>query len=53
MPHEPTEAEIRAFAARHGITEQQAREILAEHGQDESRLEEAARNLAHFLKAPS
>jgi hypothetical protein len=53
MTHHPTESEVFAFAARHGITEQQAREILSEHGEDESKLEEAVRNLVHFFKAPS
>ena len=49
----PDPDQVRAFASRHGITEEQARQILEEHGEDESKLEEAARNLAHFLKAPS
>jgi len=54
MTHDrPTESEVFAFAARHGITEAQAREILTEHGEDESKLEEAVKNLVHFFKAPS
>ena len=49
----PDPDQVRAFASRYGITEEQARQILEEHGEDESKLEEAAKNLAHFLKAPS
>jgi hypothetical protein len=49
----PPETEVRAFAARYGITEAQARQILSEHGHDESKLEEAAKSLAHFFRAPS
>ena len=53
MAHAPSAAEIRAFAERHGLTDDQARRVLAEHGADESAWDEAARNLIHFLKAPS
>lgn len=53
MAHEPSDAEIRSFAARHALTEAQARELLTEHGHDEDRLSEALRSLKHFLKAPS
>ena len=53
MTHEPTRAEIDAFAARHGLTEAQARRVLGEHGSDESTWSETARSLIHFLKAPS
>ena len=48
-----TEEEIRAFALKHDLTEEQARRVLDEHGSDESAWSEAARNLVHFLKAPS
>ena len=50
--HTPDPAEIRAFAALHGLTNEQARQLLAEH-RAESGLEEALRNLKHFLRAPS
>jgi hypothetical protein len=53
MAHEPTAAEIRAFAERHGLTDQQARRVLDEHGPDEDSWDEKARSLVHFLKAPS
>jgi hypothetical protein len=53
MAHDPTTAEIRAYAERHGLTDEQARRLLFEHGQDETRLEEALRSLRHFLRAPS
>ena len=53
MAHEPTPAEIRAFAERNGLTEDQAREILTRHGEDEGGLAAALENLKHFLKAPS
>lgn len=46
-------AEIRAFAERHGLTEQQARRVLDEHGHDESRWPDTVRSLIHFLKSPS
>jgi hypothetical protein len=49
----PDEEGVSAFARRHRITRLQARELLREHGGDQSRLEEAVRNLAHFLRAPS
>jgi hypothetical protein len=48
-----TDAEIRAFALRHELTEEQARRVLDEHGADESAWDEAARSFVHFLKAPS
>jgi hypothetical protein len=48
-----TEDEIRAFTFRHHLTEEQARRVLNEHGADESAWGEAARNLVHFLRAPS
>ena len=48
-----TDAEISAFALRHELTEEQARHVLEEHGADESAWDETARNLVHFLKAPS
>ena len=53
MTHDPTAAEIRAYAERHALTDDLARQLLAEHGHDENRLEEALRSLKHFLKAPS
>ena len=53
MTHAYSDAEIRAFALRHQLTEEQARRVLSEHGHDESRWDEAARSLLHFLKAPS
>lgn len=53
MAHAPTAAEIRALAERHGLTDDQARRVLSEHGPDENAWDEAARNLIHFLKAPS
>lgn len=53
MTHAPSAAEIRAFAERHGLTDDQARRVLVEHGADESAWDETARNLIHFLKAPS
>ena len=53
MTHTPTEAEIRAFALKHELTEEQARRVLEEHGADESSWDETARSLLHFLKAPS
>ena len=53
MANEPTAAEIRAFAERYLLTDDQARELLIEHGHDESRLSEAVESLKHFLKAPS
>ena len=48
-----TDAEIRDFALRHGLAEEQARRVLDAHGADESAWDDAARNLIHFLKAPS
>jgi hypothetical protein len=53
MAHEPTAAEIRAYAEQHGLSDDQARQILIEHGHDEAGLSEALRSLKHFLKAPS
>ena len=53
MAHEPTAAEVRAFAERYLLTDHQARGLLVEHGPDESRLAEAIESLKHFLKAPS
>ena len=53
MAYKPDPAEVRAFAARHRLTEDQARGVLADHGPDESRWDETARSLLHFLKAPS
>ena len=53
MTHEPTDAEVRAFARRHQLTEDQARQLLTEHGRDEDRLSQALQSLKHFLKAPS
>ena len=53
MAQHHTAAEIRAYAAQHGLSDDQARQLLAEHGHDETGLEEALRNLKHFLKAPS
>lgn len=53
MTHRPSAAEIRAFAERHGLSDDRARRVIAEHGSDESAWDEAARNLIHFLKAPS
>jgi hypothetical protein len=48
-----TEEEIRAFALKHDLTEEQARRVLDEHGADEGSWGETARSLIHFLKAPS
>jgi hypothetical protein len=53
MTHEPTADAIRAYAARHGLTDDQARQLLTEHGHDETRLGEALQSLKHFLQAPS
>jgi hypothetical protein len=53
MAHEPTAAEIRAYAEQHGLTDDQARQLLIEHGHDETSLGEALQSLKHFLKAPS
>ena len=53
MGHEPTAAEIRAYAEQHGLSGDQARQLLAEHGRDETGLAEALHSLKHFLKAPS
>ena len=50
---QPADAEIRAFAERHDLTEAQARTLLTEHGADEDRLSDAVRSLKHFLRAPS
>ena len=48
-----TDEEVRAFALKHDLTEDQARRVLDEHGPDESAWSRAAHNLIHFLKAPS
>ena len=53
MTHQPTDTEVRGFARRHQLTEDQARQLLTEHGHDEGRLSDALRSLKHFLKAPS
>lgn len=53
MAYQPDPAEVRAFAERHGLTDEQARGVLADHGPDESNWNETARSLLHFLKAPS
>ncbi len=53
MVHEPTAAEIRAYAERHQLTDDQARRLLSEHGNDETSLSEALRSLKHFLKSPT
>ena len=53
MAHEPTAAEIRAYAERHALTDDQARQLLSEHGHDEMGLSEALQSLKHFLQAPS
>ena len=53
MTHEPTDAEVRGFARRHQLTEDQALQLLTEHGHDEDGLSQALRSLKHFLKAPS
>ena len=53
MAHEPTAAEIRAYAERHRLTDEQARQLLSEHGHDEAGLSEALQSLKHFLKSPS
>lgn len=45
--------DIARIRAKYGVSEEQAREILDKGGPDESGIEEAARNLVHFLKAPS
>jgi hypothetical protein len=52
-PDNPDAAEVRAFAERHGLSDEQARRVLEEHGHDESSWGDAARSLLHFLKAPS
>jgi hypothetical protein len=52
-PDNPPADEVRAFAERHGLTEEQARRVLDEHGSDESTWGDTARSLLHFLKAPS
>jgi hypothetical protein len=48
-----TDQEVRAFALKHDLTEEQARRVLEEHGPDESVWDDTARSLLHFLKAPS
>lgn len=48
-----TDDEIRAFALKHDLTEEQARRVLDEHGSDEESWGDTARSLLHFLKAPS
>ena len=53
MAHDPTAAEIRAFAQEHNLTDDQARQLLIEHGTDEGGLAEALQSLKHFFKAPS
>lgn len=53
MAQHYTAEEVRAFARRHGLTEEQARSVLDEHGEDESAWSDTARNLIHFLKSPS
>lgn len=53
MAHEPTAAEVEAFAFRHDLTLEQARRMQTEHGLDENTWGETARSLLHFLKAPS
>ena len=53
MAHDPTPEEIRDFAQRHGLTDEQARGVLVDHGPDESTWDETVRSLLHFLKAPS
>lgn len=53
MAHELSADELRAFAARHQLTEEQARRVLDEHGPDEGAWDEKAHSLLHFLKAPS
>ena len=45
--------DIRAFALKHDLTEDQAHRVIAEHGGDESQWDDAVRSLLHFLKAPS
>ncbi|HLV07813.1 MAG TPA: hypothetical protein VKY80_09085 [Croceibacterium sp.] len=53
MAHQPTPAEIRSFAIRHGVTDEQAKRMLTDHGPNEDGWDETARSLLHFLKAPS
>ena len=53
MSSDPHSAEVRAFALKHGLTDEQAARVLDEHGSDESTWSETARSLIHFLKAPS
>ena len=53
MAHEPTAAEVRAYAERHALTDDRARQLLSEHGHDETSLSQALQSLKHFLKAPS
>lgn len=45
--------EVAEFARRHDLTEEQARRVLHEHGADESKWNETARSLIHFLRSPS
>lgn len=52
MTQDPSAAEIRAFALRHGLTDEQARRVLREHGADESTWDEKVRSFIHFLKSP-
>jgi hypothetical protein len=37
--------EVREFASKHGITEDQARELIKQHGNDRKKLDEAATKL--------
>ncbi len=39
------EHEVRYFAAKHGITEQQVRDLIREHGNDRQALEAALENM--------
>ena len=45
--------DLRLFAREHGLTIEQARTLHECEGIDRTKLEKAARNIAHFLKAPS
>lgn len=58
MEQDKHASQVRAFALRHGLTEEQARRVLDEHGHDkidaeEDTWDEKLRSLIHFLKSPS
>jgi hypothetical protein len=53
MTHDPHVPDVRTFARRHGLSNEQAQRVIDEHGADESTWDETVRSLIHFLKAPS